>query len=204
MGKNITKTNGWMYWIIVCLIIIGLLWLFYSDGPQEFVGLPVSEETRTEIYEEATPPRTPNISFKQLVDEPVITHPLDGESNGERITRRVFEHLFGKPFVRVRPDFLKNPETGRNLELDGFNEELKVAFEYNGIQHYHYPSKFAKNEEEFKKQLRRDEFKFETCNRLGIYLVVVPYSVKHENILHYIWHKLHPSIRAKTVYAEAL
>jgi len=213
MGKNNTKTNGWIYWIFVCLIIIGLLWLFYSDGPQEFVGLPVSNNRQTEMeetYEEegfinkevsnAITPRTPNISFNQLVNEPVITHPLEGEKKGEQITRRVFEHLFAKPFVRVRPDFLKNPETGRNLELDGYNEELKIAFEYNGIQHYHYPSHYAKNEEEFKKQLRRDQFKLDTCNRLGIYLVIVPYSVKHENILYDVWHKLHPSIRTKTVF----
>lgn len=201
----------WVYWIFGCLIILSILWLFYGSESQEFIGLPTHQyqpvtdeeivEEEFEIYEPTIikTPRTPIISFDDLKTHAVITNPMDGESNGERITRRIFERFFGKPFVRVRPDFLRNPETGKNLELDGYNEELKIAFEYNGIQHYHFPSYFTKNEEDFKKQLRRDKFKLERCNELGIYLIIIPYSVKHENILHEVWHKLHPDIRVKTV-----
>lgn len=203
------KSNReWFYWLLACLFIIAVLWLFYGGESQEFIGLPAPrEEIVEEEVEVCEPPsiktpRTPNIPFHELNSKEALSTPINNESNGERITRRVFETLFGKPFKRVRPDFLFNPETKRNLELDGYNEELKIAFEYNGPQHYHYPNAFVKTEQEFHKLLRRDRFKLERCNELGIYLVIVPYSVKHENILHDVWHKLHPDIRKKCVYSQ--
>jgi len=207
------KSNGaWIYWICACLVIIFVLWLFYSDGPQEFVGIPTyiferQDETPEELAPEQSPPiivedripATPRIPYHELLNNAVFTAQMNQESKGEMITRRAMERLFGKAFIRVRPNFLRNPETGANLELDGYNEELKIAFEYNGIQHYSFPGGRVKTEEDFKKQLRRDRFKLETCNRLGIYLIIVPYRIPHENILHDIWHKLHPTIRAKVV-----
>lgn len=195
-------TKSWLNALIICIIIIVVLWIFYSDGPQEYVGIP-QEQYQPDEYEPAEElysiPLTPKISYETLRDQPIITHSIDRESNGERITRRVFEYLFKKPFVRVRPEFLKNPESNRNLELDGYNEELKIAFEYNGIQHYCFPNGFKQTKKEFEQQLRRDKFKLEKCNEHGIYLITVPYSVPHENILHYVWHQLHPLIREKTV-----
>lgn len=201
-------TKSWLNALIICIVIIVILWIFYADGPQEYIGIPEqytnTHATIEEDYEEADGltsaiPHTPRISYETIRDHPVLTHSSSNESNGERITRRVFEHLFKKPFVKVRPDFLKNPETGRNLELDGYNEELKIGFEYNGIQHYCFPNRFNKTRQEFEYQLKKDKFKLEKCNEHGIYLITVPYSVPHENILHYVWHQLHPLIREKTV-----
>ena len=83
----------------------------------------------------------------------------------------------GCKFPSVRPDFLKNPETDCNLELDGYNENLKLSFEYNGIQHYKFHKRFHKNDEEaFKKQRERDEFKYKRCIEMGITLISVPYT----------------------------
>ena len=42
----------------------------------------------------------------------------------EKICRKYFEYLFNKPFNRIRPSWLSE------LELDGYNEELNIAFEY--------------------------------------------------------------------------
>ena len=50
-------------------------------------------------------------------------------SRGERKCKRIIQKIFRKPFTKIRPDFLKNPETNRNLELDLYNEELKIAVE---------------------------------------------------------------------------
>ena len=64
----------------------------------------------------------------------------------EEMVRRIFESLFGEKFETTRAiDNLKY-ENGRNLELDGYNEKLSIAFEYQGIQHekitfHHSPSK---------------------------------------------------------------
>lgn len=196
------NNNGWVYWALICLIILGLLWLFYGGTPQEFIGIPEPtyveieeiEEIEEPVEETKTPP-TPHISFDLIANQPYITQPLNGERMGERTTRRIMERLFNKPFPRVRPDFLKNPETGRNLELDGYNEELKIAFEYNGMQHYHFPNGFNKTLEEFQQQLRRDRYKRETCDRLGIYLITVPGHIQHQEILSYVWSNIHKNPR---------
>ncbi len=54
----------------------------------------------------------------------------------ERIVRAHFEAIFGARFPKSRPDWLKNNRTTRPLELDGYAEGLKVAFEHDGPQHY--------------------------------------------------------------------
>ena len=79
-----------------------------------------------------------------------------------------------------------NPETGKNLELDGYNSDLKLAFEYNGIQHYVYPNRFHKTVKEFEDQVRRDVFKKDACSLSGIYLIVIPYNIPYTDIPKYI------------------
>ena len=98
-------------------------------------------------------------------------------SKFESLCKQAIEEITGKSFYCVRPDFLKNPETGRNLELDLYNDELRIALEANGRQHFVYPNIFHKTREEFISQVRRDIFKVDTCDANGIYLISVPYNV---------------------------
>lgn len=104
----------------------------------------------------------------------------------EEKCRDIFESLTGKAYPTTRPDFLKNPATGRNLELDGYCEELKSAFEYQGSQHYKYPNRYHKTIDEFHAQVARDEFKVQRCKEEGVNLVVIPYNLTDEEILDYI------------------
>jgi hypothetical protein len=108
------------------------------------------------------------------------------ESRGEKLCRNILEKFFNKPFPTCRPDFLVNTESNANLELDCYNEELNLAVEYNGAQHYNYPNKFHKTEEEFKEQLRRDALKKQICQDRGIYLLIVPYWIPHGHIPKFI------------------
>lgn len=110
------------------------------------------------------------------------------ESKGETECRRVLQYLFKRPFNKARPNFLYNPVTGGNfnLELDCFDPELKIAVEYNGIQHYQYIPYFHKNKEAFLNQKYRDQMKKQKCKDNGIILIEVPYSVKLENIKNFI------------------
>ena len=108
------------------------------------------------------------------------------ESKGELICKEVAEQLFGKPFIKIRPKSMKNNVTGHNLELDIYNDDLKVAIEYNGQQHYKYTPYFHKNEEAFRNQQYRDELKRMMCKNNGIMLIEVPYTVKHNLIPQYI------------------
>lgn len=109
-------------------------------------------------------------------------------SKGELECRRVLQWIFKKPFNKARPDFLRNPVTGGdfNLELDCFDPELHIAVEYNGIQHYQYVPYFHKNKEAFLNQKYRDDMKRRICKENGILLIEVPYTVKLEDIKEFI------------------
>lgn len=87
---------------------------------------------------------------------------------GERVCRYVFESLFGMKFQKSRPDWLLN-EKGNRLELDGFCEKLKIAFEHNGKQHY--SEKYHRGTHRL---IEDDLIKIERCKQNGIALIVVP------------------------------
>ncbi len=116
----------------------------------------------------------------------VINKRYKNESNGEAICRNVLEKIYKKPFLKKRPSWLINPKTGKRMELDGFNEQLKIAFEYDGIQHYKYPNKFHKTEQAFLGQVQRDKDKVRICDEHGVYLIRVPYTVPNNMIEHFI------------------
>lgn len=112
-------------------------------------------------------------------------------SKGERQMKYCLEKIYGKPFKKVRPSWLINPKTGRRLELDCYNEELNVAGEYNGRQHYVYtPPMFHKTPEAFEEQKYRDKIKRGICNIHNIKLITVPYTVKNKNMMAYIKGKI--------------
>jgi hypothetical protein len=115
-----------------------------------------------------------------------------GDSKGELECRRVLEKIFRKSFNKARPNFLNNPVTGGNfnLELDCYNDELNIACEYHGAQHYKYIPYFHKNKESFYNQRYRDELKRRMCKDNGIILIEVPHTVKVENIENYIYKEL--------------
>lgn len=92
-------------------------------------------------------------------------------SKGETLCREVFKEIFGKDFINVRPSWLINPETGYRLELDGYNEELKMAFEYNGAWHYEIKKYDWKNDLPGIKH--RDKIKKQVCEKRGISLFVI-------------------------------
>lgn len=120
-----------------------------------------------------------------------------GESKGEVECRRVMQKLFDKPFYKTRPRFLNNPVTfgTNNLELDCYNEELKIAVEYDGAQHYKYIPYFHKTYEAFLNQRYRDYMKEQMCKENNIRLIRVPYTVKIDKIERYLTEKLEEMLR---------
>ena len=77
---------------------------------------------------------------------------------------------------------MMNAITGKPLELDCCNEDMKLAVEYNGAQHYKYIKAFHKNYESFRLQQYRDEMKQRLCQQNNYTLIVVPYTIKLEQI----------------------
>jgi hypothetical protein len=92
---------------------------------------------------------------------------------GERITRAFFEQIFEREFARVRPDWLRSTE-GTRLELDGYCEELRLAFEHQGRQHEAVVILFGGTDEKLQEQLARDDAKRAACAERGIRLVEIP------------------------------
>ena len=77
----------------------------------------------------------------------------------------------GKQFTKIRPDWLNK------LELDGYNDELKLAFEYQGKQHTHFiPHYHRRGESDFIDQVARDTLKRQLCKKNGIQVIEVPYT----------------------------
>lgn len=124
-------------------------------------------------------------------------------SIGENCCIKTMEWLFPNfKFKKIRPIWLKNPKTNRNLELDGYCEELKIAIEYNGIQHYNWPNFCSQTLDEFNKQRARDLLKYKLCVLNNVYLIHVPYTVVYSKIPYYIYLKLINSVPEK--YKEDL
>lgn len=108
----------------------------------------------------------------------------------ERICKITLEILTGYRFESVRPDWLRNPLTGRNLELDCYNDTLKLALEYNGQQHYIFTPRFHKDEYDLELQIYRDELKQSLCDQNGVTLIIVPYTISKQELCSYILRKL--------------
>lgn len=71
----------------------------------------------------------------------------------------------------ARPEFLVNPATGERLEFDRYYPVDRVAFEFNGPQHYTATGRFTRRE--VTAQRKRDRVKQRVCNEKGIQLVTV-------------------------------
>lgn len=88
----------------------------------------------------------------------------------EPLCRQVMEHLFQDKFpstFRVLTGKVLNRP--RPLELDGYCEQLKIAFEYQGNK-----SHWFKDHPIYNQTIIRDKLKIKFCKKLGIHLVVIP------------------------------
>ena len=120
----------------------------------------------------------------------------------QTICSLVIQSLTCKRFISIRPDWLKNPITDKNMEIDDFSEDLLLGLEYNGEQHYKYTPFYHKEKycaydgkvvsgmRHFELQVFRDEVKKSLCDEQGITILIVPYTVKPEDVVSYILTKL--------------
>lgn len=90
--------------------------------------------------------------------------------------KEIMENYFGVNFIKTRPEWLDG------LELDGYNEDLQIAFEYNGKQHYDHVEFFHKYLEDFENQKIRDRRKHKICGEKCIHLLAIPYTIDYENL----------------------
>lgn len=208
---TIANCIGWKFVLgLIIGIILILCFISWSSGKSyEFLGLNATKDDLRRINrlagEQVTTTVAPDIvdetSVKNIDNTPSLPEdlfrkdkeksPLDVKKKivrgkTEQICREILEDIYGKPFPKCRPPFLKSGETGRCLEIDCYNEELKIGLEYNGIQHYSWPNYTGQTRKEFEEQLRRDKYKVDQCDLYGCYLVSVPYNVPSSKLREYI------------------
>lgn len=177
--------NKWIARIILLGIVLFLLWIYYKKKN----GLLKKPKTKglANIHDSIFKIAFNFINYAQYKEEVVNnTENKQKKWKTENKCRNIIEKIYNAPFPSVRPDFLKSPITGHNLELDCYNEELKIAIEYNGKQHYSYTPFFHKTKRDFYAQVHRDNWKREKCQENGIVLIEIPYHVEEENLETYI------------------
>jgi hypothetical protein len=103
--------------------------------------------------------------------------------------REIFELLFNKPFLNDKYNWLISPK-GKWMELDGYNDNLKIAFEYNGIQHYKLHKRFHKGLISLNYIKKCDAIKEDICKQKGIILIKIPYTIMRNKLKEYIINEL--------------
>jgi len=173
--KNYAIVNYWnkhkfKFIVAVSLIVIAIAWYYDDDEPGTWST--TYHYVPSEIKGIKREPRGPR------------------ESKGEKECRRVLQELFNAPFPSCRPQYMQNSVTKHKLELDCYNEEMALAVEYNGKQHYEFVKAFHKNHEAFRNQQYRDKMKEQLCVDNGILLITVPYWIEEGSIHNYLREKL--------------
>ena len=167
------KKSAWEY--MVGLSLLSLIILYFINDR--------SEGTYSRTYMSYSTSNRPKMMYHEKVKS---------ESKPEAITRNILQRVFKRPFISIRPDFLRNQVTGQNLEIDCYNHELHLGVEYNGRQHEQYTPFFhGNNRGKFREQRYRDEMKKMMCAKNGITLIDIPSTIPYNKIEPYLINKLH-------------
>lgn len=95
----------------------------------------------------------------------------------EEQCRKWFENHFHQPFPQMWPRWLLSSSARKHpMQLDGYNVELELAFEYQGKQHYDPVSYFHGTSKRYADQIRRDQEKAALCGKHGVTLIIIPYT----------------------------
>jgi hypothetical protein len=154
-----------------------------SPASERHIFIAESPKSQTEVSvrsfdSESSVTESESDSESSVVSHCTVNDTRRFKSIGEELTCKAFEKIIGRRVKNnYRPDFLKNPETGRNLEYDCYDSIDKIAIEYNGSQHYRYTPRFHKTEQSFHDQVYRDDLKLKLSKKSGIMLIRVPYTV---------------------------
>lgn len=194
--------------IAAIILILIILYFIFSERKKKkkykFYGLQKDWRERLPKYDHYS--ETGNHEGRVTIKD----NPLDNEytplfkkpkrkkrvNKHEEKCRLIFQNIFRAPFRSIRPDWLKNPVTKRNLELDGFNGDIEtpvgkgLAFEYDGKQHSEHSPHFHNSVDDFKYQVKKDTYKDLKCKEKGILLVRIPHFVDYDDLDRYITEKL--------------
>ena len=149
-------------------------------------------DSNTDVNITCSKGHTFTLSYNDIVKKFLWCNNCKVISKGEKKLNKILCEIFNEKFVKTRPLWLKN-KNGNNMELDMFNDKLKLAFEYNGKQHFEYNPTFHKSKDSFKQLQENDKIKNKICSKNNITLITVPYTINNNKIKTYILDKLNSS-----------
>jgi len=140
--------------------------------------------------------RTRNCFFKGSISNPNYA---DKKSLPQAVVFYFIKKYFSDTQINYRPDWLKNPKTGRNLEIDIWIPSLKVGIEYDGVWRHSKETKLSKLKATLICQSDEIKFLITILERD----TVVHTSDKHINYqLHYISSGSPTSSEYKSLFVE--
>lgn len=182
--KQKCNSRAWTIIAIASILLILFLTIFCRN---KSLDNPYNISKYISLYKPIQYPKKQNRLNTNINTHTDISPKTPGYiSKSEGQCKIILERLFGREFNKTRPDFLKNDVTGRNLELDLYNPELKLCVEVNGKQHYQYIPYFHTSKDAFYNQRYRDEMKKTKCRENGINYLEIPYNVKLDDLEDYI------------------
>ena len=72
------------------------------------------------------------------------------------------------------------------MELDGYNKDLKLAFEAQGEKHHRAVPHFHQTLKDLEQRIKDDLMKLELCKQNDVTLIRVPYFIYPKNMQWYI------------------
>ena len=90
----------------------------------------------------------------------------------EHIIRNLLDYLLDTKFIKTKPKWNINPKTNNYLELDGYSETLRIAFEFQGEHHYK-EGVFSNTKDDLEYIQFKDKIKKQNCENNNIKLLVI-------------------------------
>ena len=191
--NHITKGMKWNWWVKYILNIDTLAAIFVGLLVLYFIFTSKRRKYKFQVPNGSGFSNTLDSSEKRSSKRNVKRKRRGKLNKHEEECRRIFQDLFGIRFKSVRPKWLKNPVTNKNLELDGYNPSIEtpkgrgLAFEYDGQQHSKYTPHFHQGgPDEFEYQVVKDSWKDQKCKERGVLLIRIPHFVAYQDLERYI------------------
>ncbi len=110
----------------------GMAWVFELCNSKDLI--PQFEDYKTQKEKQNFECKKCKYIWNASIDEVKVHNcPKCRKFVGEELAREIIEGLTNEKFPRCRPEFMRNLKTNRKLELDGYNDKCKIAFEHQGI-----------------------------------------------------------------------
>ncbi len=124
-------------------------------------------------------------------------------SKAEDYVRHQLQLITGKSFPTVNPAWLKY--NNKTMELDGYNRQLSMGFEFQGPMHTIFDPRIEKYSD-YKERIFKDQLKKKICEDKGTHLIVIDFRIPQGYINDYLRSRVYdicqkdPKIKNKLPY----